>query len=147
MKTIRSIGIIWEHDDHAEPDYLETTPESHYGVGGANWHEVNPETRREVTAKYGSIWAACEEYARQDAARLAAFHAGDWDYEGCYAVAHVTIEGTMQTIRTPGLWGIESDSDEGYRREVEREEREELLGLLDSLGFDTTGHRAEQKAA
>lgn len=147
MKTIESIKCVWERDDHGEPDYLETTAESHYGENGANWVHVAPDQLAEVKEKYGSIMAACQEYARQDRARLKAFRAGAWHFEGCYAVARVTVNGTRQTIRTPGLWGIESDSDNGYRREVEEEQREELLDLLNSLGFDTTGHHAEQKAA
>ena len=138
MKAIQGIAIRWEHDESADVSWLETTAESHYGENGSAWSHVDDEGLGRVVAKHGSILEACEHYAQQDAARLAAFHAGDWHLEGCYAVASVTVDGTRQTIRTPGLWGIESDSGEEYRREVEEEERAALLGILSALGFDTT---------
>ena len=143
MKTIIGIYCRWDHDEDAEPDFLETTAEEHYGVNGSAWSHVGPEERAKVEAEHGSIMAACEEYARQDRARLKAFHDGDWHMEGCYAVAIVTVDGVRQTIQSAGLWGIESDSSEEYRREVEEEQRAELLGILATLGFDT----GELKAA
>jgi hypothetical protein len=143
MKRILSINVRWEQDETADLDHLETTAESHYGENGANWSHVPVAELLRVEQEHGSVWGACVEYARQDSERLAAYNRGDWHMQGCWAVAKVIVDGTCQTIRSAGLWGIESDSDDGYRREVEEEERENLLGILESLGFDVR----EEKAA
>lgn len=143
MKKVLKINIRWAHDEHADVSHLETSPESHYGEDGANWAHVGPEQLAKVEAEFGSVWGACEAYARQDAARLAAFHAGDWHMQGCWAKAEVVVNGVCQRIGSGGLWGIESDSSETYRREVEEEQRAQLLEILATLGFDVA---AEVKA-
>lgn len=43
--------------------------------------------------------------------------------------------GTVQRIRSPGLWGIESDSDKSYFQEVATEQLAELRGILAEMGF------------
>lgn len=42
---------------------------------------------------------------------------------------------TTQTIRSPGLWGIESDSEQSYFREVAGEEIDALIDQLTALGI------------
>ncbi len=47
----------------------------------------------------------------QDYQRMEAYNRGDWHMVGIRAVAEVvTASGTIQTLRSGGLWGIESDS-------------------------------------
>jgi len=78
-----------------------------------------------------------EEYRDQDQARLDAFNRGEWYGLGIRARAHVRrIEngrGTYFSIDSPGLWGIESDSDLSYFDEVYQEEIAELKTMLSAM--------------
>jgi hypothetical protein len=67
--------------------------------------------------------------------RLNGLYEGNWHYIGIMARAVVTINGTIQTIRSGGLWGIESDSGEDYLTSVENEEKEALIDILSTLGI------------
>lgn len=42
---------------------------------------------------------------------------------------------TIQTLRSGGLWGVESDSDKSYLAEVATEELSSLRSELESFGF------------
>lgn len=80
-----------------------------------------------------------KEYYAQDQRRNAQY--GDhWWMVGIYAEATIAIPGgghsTLQTIRTPGLWGIESDSDLSHFEEVATENLAQLKDLLDQLNVD-----------
>ncbi len=57
-----------------------------------------------------------------------------WAMIGIRAEADVVIAGTVQTIISPGLWGIESDSSRDYLKEVETEELQQLADILIELG-------------
>jgi hypothetical protein len=83
-------------------------------------------------------------YCEQDEARLNAWRKGDWHFVGVRAKAILQIPHGIDcwitsSLLSPGLWGIESDSGDDYFRQVYREEREILAGMLDSL---TDAHRA-----
>lgn len=43
-----------------------------------------------------------------------------------------------QTITSPGLWGIDGDSDDGYLDEVFADECDNLAALLQALGVAVT---------
>ena len=73
-----------------------------------------------------------EEFAKK---RLQAYERGDWEYIGIYIVAEVVVDHTVQLIRTPGVWGTESDSNKEYKYELVNEEYEELKGILSKLGI------------
>jgi hypothetical protein len=86
-------------------------------------------------------------YREQDQARLHAWRNGDWWFVGVRAKAIIRIPHgdnpdcwIVTDLTSPGLWGIESDSGDGYFEDVYREERDVLAGMLDSL---TEAHRAE----
>jgi hypothetical protein len=72
--------------------------------------------------------------------RLEAINAGDVSYLGVIAKALIRLsEGSpMQTIRSAGLWGIESDSSPEYFAEVEAEELEALRSELECIGFSSS---------
>jgi len=72
-----------------------------------------------------------DAYAKK---RLAAYEEGDWQYVGIFAEAEIIVKGTVQTIRTPGLWNTESDSGRTYLDEIGREEYADLKDILRSLG-------------
>lgn len=44
----------------------------------------------------------------------------------------------IQTITSPGLWGIDADSDDGYLDEVFADECENLAAMLGELGVTVT---------
>src|SRR3546814_8528656 len=77
------------------------------------------------------------EYAAQNAERLAAYRAGAWHCISSKARATFLIglgeAAVIQAVESPGLWGIESDSDPGYLDAVFREEAEILRHMLAQL--------------
>jgi|SRR5579859_7238643 len=78
------------------------------------------------------------QYVAQDAARLAAFRNGDWYMLGIRAKATIIIRrpgySTHYELTSPGLWGIESDSDEGYLREIFADECKTLQEDIEAMG-------------
>ena len=75
-----------------------------------------------------------EEFAE----RLAAFQRGEFGFVGVRVEAEVIIEGTVQTLVSPGLWGIESDSGDEYILGVAVEEYEALRQILTAIGVSTS---------
>lgn len=80
-------------------------------------------------------------YCCQDVSRLETL-GHDWNYIGIIAKAEVQLTDKVQTIRSGGLWGVESDCPD-YHKEVEKNELEDLAGELEAMGF---GKRAIQYA-
>lgn len=81
------------------------------------------------------------EYGMQDYRRMEDYNNMQWCFIGIKATAKVgvSLDGgenyTLETISSGGLWGIESDSDKEYFREVEAEEMAQLKSLLLAYGF------------
>lgn len=90
------------------------------------------------------------KYVRQDYERMESYNRGHWHYVGVYATAEVELSAqvnkgcvsghevyttTIQTIRSGGLWGTESDSDRSHFEEIEKEELSALRDSLKILGF------------
>jgi hypothetical protein len=80
------------------------------------------------------------DYRDQDKARLKAWRNNDWYFLKIRAKAAIKIShGTnlecwiTSELLSPGLWGIESDSDNEYLQQVYREERQILIAMLASL--------------
>ena len=75
--------------------------------------------------------------AEANAERLTAYRAGGWRCIGIRARATFLIglgrAAMIQTVESPGLWGIESDSDPDYLDEVFAEETQTLRGILGEL--------------
>lgn len=133
---VQSVSFVWEHDPYGEPDYLERSAADHFGDG---WSHVSEADKALVIEQFGSIQAACRQYAREDAQRIQSFRAGEWWFEGCRAVAEVRYElydGNLRIERlsSGGLYGIESDCGEDYRREVESQEWSDLQAHLARFG-------------
>jgi len=133
---VHSVRVVWEHDPHGEPDYLCRSAADHFGDG---WSQVADSDKSRVIEEFGSIWQACEHYAREDAERLREFRADSWRFESCRAEAEVRYElydGSfgIERLRSGGLYGIESDSGEEYRRLVEMDELTDLSSHLERFG-------------
>jgi len=61
---------------------------------------------------------------------------GQFHFIGIYSKAIVQLsDSLMQTIKSGGLWGIESDSSRDYLKEIEREEINQLTKELEAIGF------------
>ena len=75
--------------------------------------------------------------------RLNAFHEGAWHLMGIQAAATflIPLDGhyVTQTITSPGLWGIESDSDDAYLDEIFSGECDSLAAMLAALGVAVAG--------
>ena len=77
------------------------------------------------------------ESVEQDYQRLEAFNQGQWWEIGVVAKATVQLrpDGPIQTLHSGGLWGIESDSEDGYMNEVKQDELAALADELAAVGF------------
>lgn len=79
----------------------------------------------------------------QDYQRMEALNAGHWHYLGLWAEATVLVPfpkgngfgGTLQRIRSGGLWGIESDIDTAVLEDFARQELSDLRGQLEAFGI------------
>lgn len=78
-----------------------------------------------------------DDSSREAEDRLAEFHRGDWWMVGVRAVAEIrTPYGQgwiVSTMKSPGLWSVESDSSRDYLKAVYEEEKTTLLEMLASL--------------
>ena len=85
-------------------------------------------------------------YTKQDYQRMEAYNNGDWQYLGIRVKAEIQIGDTCQNISSGGLWGVESDSEDSYLKEVEQEELSSLRQTLYDLGFSKRAIAAAVKA-
>jgi len=114
------------------------TREFEWFVSGNAYEDVSPRTRK--------------KYIEQDYRRLLAY-GETWHSVGCYAEARVSYPtqpaGTWrtETLRSGGLWGIESDSEKTYRAEVARDELADLKDHLDQFNVDTSNFDALAETA
>lgn len=93
--------------------------------------------------KYG--WAKVKKWIDEDHKRLDDY-GRTWVMTGIVAKAKVlipqdTVPPTfqIQTIRSGGLWGIESDSDKSYIEDVKSEQLSDLVHNLNALGMKDSG--------
>ena len=77
----------------------------------------------------------------QDFQRMEAYNRQEWQMLGIHAVAQVVTGEVVQTIRSGGLWGFESDSDKAYFKEVEENELHDLSAELEAVGFSKASVR------
>lgn len=72
--------------------------------------------------------------------RLEEYRNDGFYFVGIQAKAEILIpvgsHQIFQTIGSGGLWGIESDSDDEYKKEVAAEEIDTLKGILEQLNVD-----------
>lgn len=96
------------------------------------WPSKDPDAAGYVDPdKFDDEWAKAQ-------ARMDAWERGDWYYVGVRAKAEIKVphgrdHWILSTMRSPGIWGIESDSGADYMAEVFGDENVTLLEMLDSL--------------
>lgn len=86
-----------------------------------NYKDETPENRR--------------KYTLQDYERMESLNAGDWCFIGIIIKAQIVVNGISQTLRSGGLWGIESDSEKEYIASVVSDESADLRSVLSGVGF------------
>jgi hypothetical protein len=89
----------------------------------------------------GDDRATPSDYGCDDNERIEAWRCGYWSYIGISAEAEICVvengSGTLYSLRSAGLWGIESDSNEEYLNEVFRDECGELKRHITMFGKAT----------
>ena len=79
------------------------------------------------------------EYVARDYERMERLNRGDWCYIGVRAEAEILFPSgsasIVQEIVSGGLWGVESDSDGSYLKQIQDEQLSELREQLHGLGF------------
>jgi hypothetical protein len=75
--------------------------------------------------------------ARELSERRESFRRGEFEFLRVRAEAEVLIEGTVQTLTSPGLSSIESDLDSQDVDQVVGEEWSALRGVLKAVGVPT----------
>jgi hypothetical protein len=149
-KRIASVTLCAKHDDVGDISELGTfTNTSAPGAvdrkkaGTWRWNEYRyfvPETSNYE----GSTKAELRQYRQEDWQRAEAWASGEWWYMGIYAEAEVYICGVRQVLRSPGLWGIESDSDASYFDDVIRDEVYQLREVCAAVGIDDAAFDAAE---
>lgn len=91
----------------------------------------------DADVSYLGSTATTAEEKEADAERLRAYYRGGWHMIGIRATAEISLPyghaWVTAWISSPGVWGIESDIDKEYLKEVYAEETAILIGMLDSL--------------
>jgi len=136
-----------ERGDQMRGEYRFWNPSSNHCPPGQlnNWKTVSDVSIAELCQQY-DVYAGYERqeaikaldlyYIEKDYQRCEAFNRGDWCMIGVIAKARVVSEnGVIQTFRSGGLWGVESDSGKSYFAEIEQEELADLCNELLSFGF------------
>ena len=144
-KERRHTADLYEHygrlEDSERYDNLEQTQETILGLQECDCDESGDRDRNELryfntSGNYtGEPIADIVTYTKQDYARMESLNNQNWYYLGIGAEAKVTIGNVCQTIKSGGLWGIESDSEESYLKEEEQNQLAELRGVLYEMGF------------
>jgi hypothetical protein len=70
----------------------------------------------------------------QDYKRCEAYNRGEWCMMGVWAEAELIVGGTVQRVKSSGLWGIESDSEPAHFRTIASEELSSLRAILAEMG-------------
>ncbi len=93
--------------------------------------------------RYFNLGCGDANYIESDYARYEKYNRGDWHMMGIRAAIDLEIPtgrgGTIsQTITSPGVWGIESDSDASFLDEVFQDECRQLEDMLQAMGLTVT---------
>jgi hypothetical protein len=115
-------------------------PANHVPHDPKNWKHVSPAGKMNAYKKYGSLKNADYAYALQDYHRFEELVRGDWYYIGIIVEATVSISVAgvplnSITVRSGGLWGIESDIGDESINETISGEKFSLRAKLRKMGF------------
>lgn len=132
--VINSISIVTEQDEGPDLSYLGEFTDNPGKPGAILRPNASPrEYKYFVPAMFGEE-TGNPDSPMQDMARMESY-GESWWMVSVHAEAEIVVSGITQRIRSAGLYGIESDSDDMYFAEVERDELAGLRDVLLSLGF------------
>ncbi len=133
--TLLGISLVRENDDCPDLSHLGS-----YSNRADATHIDRQERGDMGRHEYRYFNCGCGEpaYIEADYARYESYNADAWHMVGVYAVAEVEINGTVQTIRSGGRWGVESDSGEAYFATLRQGELAQLSEILASLGLSAS---------
>ncbi len=167
---IDSVKIDWQSDDNSDlsdigeysdehSDYSIIRIGEHAGKFVCDLDEEDSLPARSREYRYFNAYAGGEKegsadfkkYALQDFERMESAERGNWQMLGCTAVAEVSYSigngsRRLETLSSGGLWGIASDSDKAYLREVEGEELADLAQHLGHFGIETSAEELREIA-
>jgi hypothetical protein len=134
-KRIFNVTIQHLNDDSPDNSYLETDSEIN-DDGTLNIISSCRYDDKAIT-KYGQ--QRVMQWIWEDLERLEQY-GNTWYMIGIKATVEIGLKMSktdylLQTIYSGGLWGIESDSEASYFREVESEQLSELKTVLKTFGF------------
>lgn len=92
-------------------------------------------TYRYFIAANGPEETGNPESVAQDYGRMEDYNRDRWRMLGIWAEADLYIAGSLQTFRSGGLWGVESDGPDDYRESVAREQVADLRLVLEAVGL------------
>lgn len=120
-------------------------PGTRFEIAGVEGSKVDVTFRREVTPDDHPDLSWLDQtdkemgegFESEAQKRKDGYQRGDWHMVGVRAVADVTIvrkdRTATYTLRSPGVWGVESDSSEEYLQELFNEECTALRADIDAL--------------
>lgn len=141
-KTIRHVRFRVETDDSPDLSFLG----NYQSNPGPNDKTIDRQERGDMERGQHRYFVACNSgeetgnpnSVEEDYQRMEALDRGDWCMMYCYAEAEIVLCGVIQTIRSGGLGGVESDSEDGYFDEIKKDELDHLKNILQGLGFFKT---------
>ncbi len=131
--SINKITIYHKIDESPDISYLNSTIDENGKINSCRYTQEDLDKHPIRTRRY----------IKEDIKRLNNF-CETWYSIGIYAEAEVLYPiGTqgdfrIEHLRSGGLWGIESDSEVSYFKEVEQEQLSELKEHLETFGIDTS---------
>ena len=80
------------------------------------------------------------DYADEEAERHAAWRRDEWHFHGVRAKASIFVpigsdSFACYELTSPGIWGVESDSDAAYIAEIYADEKTQLRDALKAIGY------------
>ena len=133
MKKINKITIKRQYDENPDLSYLGTFSDEpgKYAIGTSG--------NSDVFQWFNADNVGNMKQARQNFKRMMEFETGDVHCIGIRAEAEIVTGqenfGTLNWIKSGGLWGIDSDAGEDVMKEVEGDQLMELMDILIELGF------------
>lgn len=141
MKKIISIEYQTILDESPDVSYIGTfddKPTDEFAID----HQARTFNTRDHYRYFNPQPGTCEtqEHAEQAYSRIMKLESGYWSLIGIRAMAkvHTSQDGkswTIHEIRSPGLWGIESDSDKESLDDIKCDQFRELADSLREFGF------------
>jgi hypothetical protein len=140
MKKISEIVIQKVNDDYPDISYLGTfsnTPAAQFSI--LRSEEITG-VEKGTYPYFNAANVDSMEQAMENYQRALAFDRGDVVSLGVRAAAHVKTsangkEWMLHTIKTGGLYGVDSDSEQDYFSEIATQELAELCDVLREFGF------------